>query len=97
MDMSEVYRARANERAFERRNDRARRSKRFGAVLVGLTGIGLTTSLLMFPGMASHVVEWSVGTDVPYALRSSETAQDIRVRTMPGDAVPVRRGSERLP
>ncbi|MEO0765820.1 MAG: hypothetical protein AAFY75_07340 [Pseudomonadota bacterium] len=92
MEMAEVYRARAHERAFERRAARTRRAKRLAGTLFALTGAGLMLSLFLYPQLMSDVVAWSHGTDVPAALRPVDKPDDMHVRSMPSSVVPVRRG-----
>ncbi len=93
MEMSEVYRARAHERAFERHAARTRRAKLLASTLFALTGAGLMFSLFLHPQLISDAVAWSHGTDVPEALRTVDRADDTHVRSMPSNAIPVRRGS----
>ncbi|MEO9575467.1 MAG: hypothetical protein ABJ263_08325 [Tateyamaria sp.] len=90
--MAEVYRARAHERAFERRAARTRRVKRLVGTLFALIGAGLMFSLFLHPQLISDAVAWSHGTDVPEALRTVEKSDDTHVRSMPSNVVPVRRG-----
>ena len=92
MEMAEVYRARAHERAFERRAARSRRVKRLVGTIFALIGAVMMFSLFLHPQLMSDVVAWSHGADVPEALRTAEQSDDLHVRSMPSDAVPVRRG-----
>lgn len=93
MEMTEIHRARANERMFERRAARTRRAKWLGRVVFSMTGMALTLTLYLNPNLASQLVEWTQGTDVPQALRTAEKPVDVYVRSMPSDVIPVRRGS----
>ena len=93
MDKAEPEHAQKLERIYARRAKRTRRAKFLGAVLLALTGMVLTVSLRMNPGLAEQIVAWSHGTDVPYGLRDVDNSEDVEVRTMPKDVVPVRRGS----
>jgi hypothetical protein len=93
MDMARPDLAQTKERILKRRAARARRSKWLSRLLFSLTGVGLLLLLRTYPGVVADAVSYMHG---PGADRSGPGViakpSDIRVRTMPGDAVPVRRG-----
>ena len=84
--------AQRHARILERRAARARRSKWLGRVLFSLTGMGLLLVLRLNPGIVEDVV--ALAHDVPPRTQTAsfDAPQDVSVRHMPGDAVPVRRG-----
>lgn len=84
--------AQRHARILERRAARARRSKWLGRMLFSLTGMGLLLVLRMNPGIVEDVV--ALAHDVPARTQTAsfDAPQDVFVRHMPGDAVPVRRG-----
>lgn len=78
-------------RILERRAARAQRSKWLGRLLFSLTGMGLLLALRMNPGIVEEAVAMAYG--VPQAQSpAAEVPEDARVRQMPRDVVPVRRG-----
>ncbi|MEL6450191.1 MAG: hypothetical protein AAFQ19_02945 [Pseudomonadota bacterium] len=93
--MAELDRARANERLYERRAARARRSKWLGRLLFSLMGMGLLLGLRTHPEIVSDVIVWAHGTKPPASAQQRTIAppSDIHVRVMPSDAVPVRRAN----
>ncbi len=93
MDMAELDRARSLERTYARRAARTRRAKWLGGALFSLTGMGLMLVLRLNPDLVEGIAALTPGTHVPEDLRVIEEPEEIQVRTMPRDVVPVRRGS----
>lgn len=92
MDMAQLDRARAQERKYDRRAARTRRSKWLGRLLFSLTGMGLLLLLRMNPAVVSDVIAWSQDTQRPQDPRVIAKPDDIHVRAMPSNSVPVRHG-----
>ena len=95
MDMARPPRNRASERILDRRAARARRSRWLGRLLFSLTGMALLVVLRMNPEVVGEVIAWSQGATAGKTAPVLSRPTDIRVRAMPGDTVPVRRGGSR--
>ncbi|KIC50910.1 hypothetical protein [Tateyamaria sp. ANG-S1] len=79
-------------RILERRAARLRRSNWLRRLVFSLTGMGLLLLLRMNPSVVEDVV--AMAHDVPPRTQQQsgfEAPQDVHVRRMPTDAVPVRR------
>lgn len=92
MEMAQLDCARRNERKLQRRAGRARRSKWLGRLLFSLTGMGLMILLRMNPAIVADVVAYAHRADQSRPPIIGKPS-DVRVRVMPADAVPVRRGN----
>lgn len=92
MEMAQLDYARRNERKLQRRTGRARRSKWLGRLLFSLTGMGLVILLRMNPAIVADVVAYAHQADQSRPPIIGKPS-DVRVRVMPADAVPVRRGN----
>ena len=78
-------------RVLERRAARARRSKWLGRCLFSLSGMTLLLALRMNPDVLEQVIAHA--HDVPRRTDTGEfqAPQDVLVRHMPRDVIPVRR------
>jgi len=84
--------ARKHARTLERRAARARRSKWLGRLLFSLTGMALLLVVRMNPGIVEEVI--AAAHDVPRQNTAAafDAPDQVMVRRMPADVVPVRRG-----
>ena len=89
--MAKLSRAHRNERKLQRRAARARRSQWLGRLVFSLAGMGLFLVVRMNPEMLNDTVAY-VQNHKNTAPQMITKPADIRVRTMPASAVPVRRG-----
>ncbi|MEM6372022.1 MAG: hypothetical protein AAF727_04495 [Pseudomonadota bacterium] len=90
--MTQHDRAQAQERVYARRARRTRLSKWLGGVVLSVVGMGLMLVMRLNPELTEDLIAMSNGTHVPEEVRVAERPEDLRVRAMPSDAVPVRRG-----
>lgn len=99
MDMAQLDRAQSMERTFARRAARTQRSKWLTRFLLSMTGMGLMLFVRLNPSVVEDVMAWSQGTShttaqPAFTKPADARATDKRVRVMPSNFVPVRRGGD---
>ena len=91
MEMARLNHPQSNERILMRRAGRGRRSRWLASVLFWLFGLGLVLLLRMNPAIVADAASYASAQDHPRHGIITKPS-DVRVRIMPANAVPIRRG-----